>query len=344
MKYRVVTTLLLGSALALGGGQAQAAAKWEELLQKFYDNAKKEGEVIINVERTEEIGGKDGIAAFQKRYPGIKVNTNGQAGSTLAATLINEARAGKLSIDAFRADPNRADELAARNLLLKLDPAELTDKPVKTYFDNGFIKLSDQLSNFVYNTEKVKAADRPMKFEDLLDPKWNRKLALDARGGQIAHLLSNNLWEEKKFWDFVKGLKAQNPIWTVRNTEAIAKVVSGEGSVGTGSHAASQELKEQGGPVEFLFLGPVLSQVRGMGIMNGAPHPNAGKLFLGWLLSPEGSQFRDKNFVGMIEPGSSLYAEVQKANVEILYEDKLEQILARDAVAKKITAEWGALK
>ena len=66
------------------------------------------------------------------------------------------------------------------------------------------------------------------------------------------------VWEEKKFWDFVKGLKEQKPIWTSRNTEAMAKITSGEGWIGTGSYAAVEELKEKGAPVEFLFLGPAL--------------------------------------------------------------------------------------
>ena len=61
--------------------------------------------------------------------------------------------------------------------------------------------------------------------------------------GEIAHLLSDKVWEETRFWDFVNKLKAQRPIWTTRNTEAMVKLSSGEGYVGTGSYAAIEELK-----------------------------------------------------------------------------------------------------
>jgi iron(III) transport system substrate-binding protein len=336
-----IVALALGLGIHLTGAHA---ATWEDLLAKLYPAAKAEGELVFNVERLEEIGGKEGIALFEKRFPGIKIIMNGTAGSALPARITAESKAGRTSIDAFRADPDRAEPLFKRDLLLKLDIAEITDQPVKIYFDGHFIKLSDQITNFVVNTQQVKKDEWPKKYEDLLDPKWQRRLALDARGGQIAHLLSEKIWDETKFWNFVKGLKAQNPIWTSRNTEAMAKITSGEGWVGTGSYAAVQELKEKGAPVGFLFLGPALSQVRGASIIKAAAHPNAAKLFIGWLLSPEGLKARDDNNVGTITPGTKVYEAVKAAGADVTYEERIEQILARDAVGQQITKEWGALR
>jgi iron(III) transport system substrate-binding protein len=337
---------VLVSAVALLAVAASSAfgAEWEDRLQKLYPAAKEEGQLIFNTERIEEVGGKEGLALFEKRFPGITVEFSGIAGSELPSRISAEAKAGKVSIDIFRADPDRAIVLHDAGLLLELDPAELTDQEVKTFLDNTFIKLSDHISNFAYNTDLVKPEEAPKTYEDLLDPKWKGKLALDARGGQIAHLLSNKIWDETKFWDFVKALKAQEPLWTTRNTEAMAKITSGEGYIGTGSYAAVEELKDKGAPIEFLFLSPSLAQVRGASIVKGAPHPNAAKLFLGWLLSPEGLEARDKNAVGTVTPGTTLYKLVEERHAELTYEETLDQILARDAVGKKITAEWGALK
>ena len=334
----------LVNAVLLAATGVSHAAEWENRLQKLYPAAKAEGEVIFNTERIEEIGGKEGLAKFEKRFPGIKVNFTGIAGSQLTSRIAAEAKSGRISIDAFRSDPNRAEPLADRDLLMSLNMAELTDKPVKTFFNNRFVKLSDHITNFAYNTDLVKKADVPKTYEDLLDPKWKRKLVLDARGGQIAHLLSTKAWDEKKFWDFVKGLKNQDPIWTSRNTEAMAKLTSGEGYIGTGSYAAVEELKAKGAPIEFLFLSPALSQMRGASIVKGAAHPNAAKLFIGWVLSPEGSEARDKYAVGTIDPGTVLYQKIQEAGAKISEEETLAQLEARDDVAEKITAEWGVLK
>lgn len=343
MTYRFLGLALVGAGLMAASAVA-SAADWEDRLLKLYPAAKAEGQVIFNTERIEEIGGRDGVAKFEKRYPGVKVNLTGVAASQLAPRILAEAKSGRVSIDVMRGDPNRAEPLAERDLLQVIDGKELTDQPVKTFFDNRFIKLSDHVTNFVYNTDFVKPADAPKTYEDLLNPKWERKLVLDARGGQIAHLLSTKVWDEKRFWDFVKGLKDQKPIWTSRNTEAMAKITSGEGWIGTGSYAAIEELKAKGAPVEFMFLSPALSQIRGASIIKGAAHPNAAKLFVGWLLSPEGAAARDKYAVGMIEPGTVLFQKVEAAGAKIAYEETLKQLDERDQVAEKITTEWGVLK
>ncbi len=343
MKVRVFFITMLGAVMALATGAAGAAG-WEDKLQKIYPAAKKEGELIFNSRRITEVGGKKGVAQFKKRYPGIKITFTGISGGKLPSRIIAEAKSGRVRVDAFRSDPNRAKPLAKRGLLLKIDPAELTDQPVKTFFDGRYFKLSDHITNFAYNTELVKAADRPKSYEDLLDPKWRRKLILDARGGQIAHLLSNKIWGEEKFWKFVKDLQKQKPIWTARNSTAMAKLTSGEGYIGTGSYAAIETLKKKGAPVEFLFLSQSLSQVRGVSITKDGAHPNAAKLFLGWLLSPEGMKARDENAVSTFVPGTILHKNVTAAGAKITVEEDLKQILARNAVSKKITSEWGVLK
>ena len=333
---------ILAAATLLPGGVAHAAP-WEDLLQKLYPAARQEGEVIFNTEREEEVGGKEGIAQFQKRYPGIKVSFNGLAGAVLPSRMMLEAKTGRVTIDAFRSDPSRAAPMVEKDLLLTVDPAEIAEQPIQTFFDNRFFKLADHITNFAYNTAFVTAATRPKTYEDLLNPRWQRRLILDARGGEIAHLLSDKVWDEAKFWDFVNKLKAQRPIWTTRNTEAMVKLSSGEGYVGTGSYAAIEELKSKGAPVEFLFLSPSLAQARGGAVMKAAAHPNAAKLFLGWLLSPEGLKARDRYAVGTITPGTTLYDRVQAAGAKITYEKDIEQIIARDDVGTKITDTWGVL-
>jgi len=338
---------IVGSASFVTGlyvGTARAAEPWEDLLAKLYPAAKQDGELIFNSERIEEVGGKDGIAQFSKRYPGVKVTFAGMAGSQLPSRIASEARAGKVSIDMFRSDPDRAKPLVERGLLLKVDPKEISVAPVETYLGDHFFKLSDHITNFAFNTDLVKPADLPKSYEDLLAPKWKGKLALDARGGQIAHLLSQNIWSEKKFWDFVDGLKMQAPIWTTRNTEAMNKIVAGEGLIGTGSYDAVEQLKATGAPIEFLFLSPSLAQVRGAAIVQGGAHPNAAKLFLGWLLSPEGSKLRDRNAAGTLSSGTALYEKVTARGAEVVFERNMEQIMARDAVGEQITKRWGVLK
>jgi iron(III) transport system substrate-binding protein len=345
MKYRIVFLGGLITAIGMSMVTEARAANWEQLLQKLYPAAKKEGGLVFNTERNMEVGGKEGVEKFQKRFPGVKIVFNGLAGSKLPAQLIAESRAGRVSIDAFRSDPVRAEPLAEKDLLLTVNPKEITDQPLRgVFFKNRFFKTSDHITNFACNTDFVSSADRPKRYEDLLDPRWERKLILDARGGQIAHLMANGIWTQEKFLDFIRRIKRQNPLWTSRNSEAMAKLTSGEGHVGTGSYAAIEELKKQGAPVDFLFLSPSLAQVRGIAIVKGTPHPNAAKLFLGWLLSPEGVQAMDKLGVGTVTPGTTIYKRVKAAGADIFFEDTMEKINKRDNLEELITKEWGVLK
>ena len=107
------------------------------------------------------MGGKKGVAQFKKRYPGIKITFTGISGGKLPSRIITEAKSGRVRVDAFRSDPNRADPLAQRGLLFNIDPAECTDQPVKTLLDRQSFHLIDLITNFSYHPPSVKSADRP---------------------------------------------------------------------------------------------------------------------------------------------------------------------------------------
>jgi ABC-type Fe3+ transport system substrate-binding protein len=49
-------------------------------------------------------------------------------------------------------------------------------------------------------------------------------------------------------------------------------------------------IKGQGGPVQQVFDEPVITYVHPVALARQAPHPNAGKLFINFLLSQEGQR------------------------------------------------------
>ncbi|MBI2985245.1 MAG: extracellular solute-binding protein [Deltaproteobacteria bacterium] len=341
MKYRVFF-VIVGALLLISLPRESRGQGWEQTLQRLYPAAKEEGEVIFNTARVEEVGGKEGIEKFYKRFPGIKITFTAVSASTLPSRLITEARTGRVTIDALRGGPENAKPLVDRDLLITVNPKELTGHPVRTEFNNRYIDISHHLSHFGYNTKLVSKEEMPKRYEDLLDSKWKGKITLDARGGQIVHLQS--LWGEEKFWQFVKALAAQKPIWARRVTDAMSKLVSGEAYIGNASYVAVQQFKSKGAPIEFLFLNPVRVQTRGVSILKASPHPNAAKLFLAWLLSPEGVEATDKHGVGPAVPGTSLYEALQKAGTKLSFDEGFDELMARDKISDKITDLWGALK
>jgi ABC-type Fe3+ transport system substrate-binding protein len=51
-----------------------------------------------------------------------------------------------------------------------------------------------------------------------------------------------------------------------------------------------EELKKKGAPVDFLPGGPTFATLSTIGVVQNAPHPAAAKLFVDFILSPEGQQ------------------------------------------------------
>ncbi len=337
--YRLVFLALM--TLVFGAGAREARGeKWEQLLQKLYPAAKQEGEVIFNTARIEEVGGKEGLEKFHKRFPGINVTLTSMSASQVPPRVIAESRAGRVTIDAYRGGPEYASVVAERDLLLVINPADITDHPVQTFFGNRYFKTTDHMSGFAYNSKLVSKQDVPRKFEDLLDPKWKGKLAITLRGGRIGYLVLS--WGEEKVLAYAKALAAQKPIWVTRNTESMAKLASGEASVANASYDGIQELKRKGSPVEYLYLSPVAVLIRGVAIPKAAPHPNAAKLFLGWLLSPEGLEALDKLGVGTVAPGTAAAEAVAAAKAELLFHT-VESMKQEDKMDEKVTALWRTL-
>jgi ABC-type Fe3+ transport system substrate-binding protein len=70
-------------------------------------------------------------------------------------------------------------------------------------------------THLAYNTKLVKKADVPKRYEDLLDPKWKGRIAVDGRGPYgFSHL--RLVWGEERFWKFIKAFPEQKPIWDTR--------------------------------------------------------------------------------------------------------------------------------
>ena len=97
--------------------------------------------------------------------------------------------------------------------------------------------------------------------------------------------------------DFIKTAKDRDILLTLGNEAAIASVVSGERPVSWGvSGYRAIEAKSEGSPIELIVWeeGVALAQFIGV-VPAKAPHPNAARLLLRWLMTPEGQELLVKN-------------------------------------------------
>lgn len=87
-------------------------------------------------------------------------------------------------------------------------------------------------------------------------------------------------------------------------------------------------MKERGAPIDWTALGPAPAVMVGAGVSAQAPHPNAAKLFLEFVLSREGQKL-------MQTPGR-LIARGDLSNEQATMLKELKIVLVNASLAEKL--------
>jgi iron(III) transport system substrate-binding protein len=92
--------------------------------------------------------------------------------------------------------------------------------------------------------------------------------------------------------DYLQKLSAQTPQVRGGGTLLLTLVAAGEFPLGFSINENNVEnLKLKGAPVDWLRLAdPLYGELVPIGIMSGAAHPNAGRLFIDYVLSRQGQE------------------------------------------------------
>jgi iron(III) transport system substrate-binding protein len=141
-----------------------------------------------------------------------------------------------------------------------------------------------------YNTRLVSPAELPKDYFDLLQPKWKGRLGLDSADFEwYANL--RKTWGAEKAQKFLEGLKRQEVRLVQGRALLTELLMGGEIAILVNNFLQNAiEAKRKGSPVEMLGLDPVVSAAGLVGINKLAPHPNAAKLFVDFVLSKEGQE------------------------------------------------------
>jgi iron(III) transport system substrate-binding protein len=307
-----VVLVALGAGLA-GTAFAQAktsAERFEALSKELYPKAQKEGALIVYSQADVEdiVRLTDG---FSKQFPGIKVDYWQSESAQIVTRVLTEFRAGKASVDVLQHD---IDALILRNAGATA-PFESVQKKDLVVNDPSLAIIGMEVQAIAYNTKKLKAADLPKGWEDLPNPRYKGIMALDdpMRGGPLSIQLAilKGSWKSNTKWTkFLQGLKALN-VPVHRSTGAMFRLlVAGEFSIAEPAllHDILREM-EKGSPVDYVRAAPPVVFPDYLVLYAKAPHPNAARLFIEWVLSPTGqaaysSTGRTPNLKGLEVPSS----------------------------------------
>jgi ABC-type Fe3+ transport system substrate-binding protein len=275
--------LFLGVSVLSFQTAVAADAKWVE-------EAKKEGTLVWYTAM--ELGQANQIAGrFKEKYPFIKVDVLRTGGGPLLNRILAEARGGKHSWDVAVGRGEMILPLLERKLLASYRSPETSmisdDLVDREGFWTAFYANPYGLG---FNTSMVAKTDVPTSYEALLDPKWKgKKISLDTEGyGLLAGL--SRAWGREKALSYFKTLAAQEPVLMRGNTQRIQLVVAGEYPLLISYPSLLQLHTSKGAPIDWLHLEPAVVLIYPVMLAARSPNPNAGKLFIDFLLSKEGQQ------------------------------------------------------
>jgi len=259
----------------------------------LYERARKEGQVLVysSFNAAEMVSLKD---AFEKKYPGVKVEHLRLAGAKLMQRILAEHQAGRDLADTVLIKGETMHVLGQKGLLARYDPLEDDKNAIDKMFrhpENLWTTVYLAVHSIVYNTRRVTPKDIPRRYTDLLKPQWKDKIGVSTTKYIVTYALMD-LYGKEKGMDFLKKLAAQNPVARAGGTLIIELVGAGEFDLGFSVNADSVEaVKKRGAPVDWARLDePSYGDIQATGVLTKARRPNAARLFSGFLVSKEGQQ------------------------------------------------------
>jgi iron(III) transport system substrate-binding protein len=328
---------ILGSSafLLLGGNNAlaQSAAAMTPHEKELYEAAKKEGgELTWYTAQSDDITAQVLGRSFEQLYPGLKVNVLRTTAQVAYQRVTQEIKASAIQCDVLSStDLGHSVALKAGGAFEKFVP-ENSSKVLDVYKnydpDGYYFVTSAGMIGIGYNTSKVKEADAPQNWTDLLDPKWNNNIALGHPGfsgyvGTWALTLRNQYG-----WDFFEKLAKNNPRVGRSINDTVTMLNAGESAIaGSGPVGTLMESVQKGNPLAMIYpTGGTVLIIAPSSVMKGSKHPNAARLFMEFLLSESASRIWVEHFNETIRPEVSAPAGAKSARDVKIIRPTVEQI------------------
>jgi iron(III) transport system substrate-binding protein len=285
-------------------GQAAWQAEWDRTVAA----AKQEGRVVVTGPPGESA--RQALTAFQQAYPDIQLEYSGQRGADFITRTLAERRADRYLVDVFVSGTGGIiGDLLPAGAVDPLKPALIRpdlvdDSHWYNGFDFGFVDLGRQYVNsfsmyvsyaLTINRDVVPESEFN-KLADLLDPKWKGKISINEPRDSTAGALHSVVIMHQLGNDAYRKLLTEQDVSVHQDTRQQAELlVRGSRPIGIGvSQAPLLEFQKQGlgRNIRALEQPEASALTAGFGgcacLMNRAPHPNAARVYLDWLLSQEG--------------------------------------------------------
>jgi iron(III) transport system substrate-binding protein len=237
-------------------------------------------------------------AILTKEFPFMNVNFVGLAPQDEVTKANTEHQAGHVVADVFQNSLALLIQMKTKGDMQPYSDYLMTMDNYSSSFndpDNVWHAFVVAPLTVMYNTNLVTdTSTLPKNWNDLTNPIWKGKIAMDKPAtlnvaGLVFATLAPSFSSNATWTDFLKGIAANQPIYTASGGDAYSAVASGEAPLAIGF--INDYLSGVGkSPVKPITFNPTITLVGAVGLAANGPHPWCGRLLLQWLESYSGQK------------------------------------------------------
>lgn len=264
-------------------------------LQKIIEEAKKEGTVVfytvLSLPDSQAL-----VKGFQQKYPFLKCELFRLGAEKMRTKILTEARADRHLFDVTSMDVVETGVLQGRRILAPFKAPSRDAIPAGLKDEEGYwAAIYTRQFVLAYNTQLVPGKEAPKDWTELLSPRWKGKIGMDKEEVEWYAALAE-YWGREKARQFLRALAAQDPALHQGHTLIAKLTVAGEFPLSIAYASRVEEMKGKGAPIDWVdTTDPVVTSPSVISLSARAPHPNAARLLIEYVLSREGQMIlRDR--------------------------------------------------
>jgi len=257
--------------------------------------------------------------AFEAKHPGVQVEVLNK--KTTAGVKYIQETAGNNTSDLMWASAPDAFEVLKGDQLLSAYQSSVTGIPelVGSYPindpDGYYLGFAASGYGMMWNTRylKAKKLPEPKEWEDLARPEYFGHVGMSApsRSGTthltVETVLQGEGWD--RGWALWKEIAGNFKTVTERSFGVPDGVNSGQFGIGIVIDFFGFSSQATGFPVEFRYPTATTLVPANIALVKNAPHPEAAKVFIDFLLSPEGQEILLDPKIRRLPVNPAIYAK-----------------------------------
>ncbi|HEX7128172.1 MAG TPA: extracellular solute-binding protein [Thermodesulfobacteriota bacterium] len=286
-RHTVFATVAFAAVFFGAATPAPAQGSWSDVEAA----AKREGALTF-YHNMRPAGAEPFLQKFREAHPEIRAEQVRLGSAPLIERFATEFAAGRHIADVVLTFPDeRIYEGMKQGWMEKWTPPELGAFPASVNIDNQMFAVQTAREAIVYNKNRVKRNEIPTEWTDLFDPKYKGRIGMNPPWRSVAVQQVIAFWQDNGIKDAAERLKANNVRFFEGSGGIMQAVIRGDIDVAHITDLPVNPALADGAPIGVVYpkSGTTLSNAY-VFVARRAPHPNAAKVFVNWLMTREGQE------------------------------------------------------